>query len=400
MRNYNVFFLPKSIKIFLWTGIDIKGHKIQGKIAAFNKQAAIIALENTTTTILSVKRTKKYSRTSAKSVLHFTQQWSELINAGLPINQSLLLIEKQADFPWVSLIKKRVDQGEWLSAIFRDFPQYFNSVYCSLIETGETTGQLGKALMQLVDYLKSLQHYKQKIKKALYYPMAVLIVAIGITVGLIEFVIPQFQETFTAFGSHLPALTRGLILLSDILRHHLLSLTFVSIIIPAGFRYLKSRMSFLQVYHKVLLKCPYLGRLLITLSLFLWSKIVNTGLKAGIPLVEALHLASRAISNLILRQKLEALTVLLKRGHSLQHAMQKTQLFSPYAIQLVAIGEQTGRLENLLDKLSEIYQEKLEAFLDLISELLEPIIMLLLAVLASFLIIALYLPVFRIGSVL
>ncbi len=393
--------------IFNWQGIDAHGQRIRGSTEAANKKSVFLLLHQQQITPLKIQRriirANHHCSLSPQQLIYFTQQLAQLILAGLSVSQSLTIIANslRKHTQWILNLKNNIDRGMSLATTLAQYSQHFSTIYCAMIRSGEHTGKLGDMLTELVNYLESIYVFKQKIRKALYYPAMVTIIAIAITIGLVVFVIPQFQQMFASFDTKLPALTRGLITITNFVRHQFLILSVIIMILFFGIQHLHKNNSHFRRYIQTgLLRIPLLGHIIMMTALAVWTKILCTTLTAGIPLVDALHMANHAVNNAAIHKTLASLTTAINRGESLYTAMQRCHIFPESNIQLILVGETTGRLEQMLQKLAQIHQQQLDNLFDSLTKLLEPGIMLILAILATLLIVAMYLPVFRMGSLL
>lgn len=402
-----MFYHRRTNIDFIWHGLDADGRRLRGNIKATDKKSVFSLLNQQQITPLKIqrhaRRKKHHGPLTQQQLIYFSQQLAQLVLAGISISQSLLIIANglRKHAPWILNLKNNIDQGMSLAISLTQYPQHFDAIYCAMVSSGEHTGKLGEMLVELVNYLEAIYFFKQKIRKALYYPAMVTTVALLITIGLMLFVIPQFQQLFASFDTQLPVLTRALIALSNFIHHQFLLLSTLIMTLFVGMRFLlKNNFHFRHLIQTGLLQIPWLGRIIITMMLTVWMKILYTTLTAGIPLIDALHMANQVVSNSRISHALTSLTSAVNRGESLYHAMQQCHLFSEANIQFVFVGETTGQLDLMLQKLAQNYQQQLDNLFDTLTKLLEPAIMLLLALFASLLLVAMYFPIFRMGSLL
>jgi len=399
------------MKTFYFEGIDSHGTRMSEKRQAIDLHALQDELATQHILVLKIRKIRETSflksirKIKAREIADFTQQLATLIEAGLSAKQSLeIIVEGCNDIKFQQLVLqiiREIENGNLLSQAFKRFPQYFDNTYCEFIHAGELSGQLCHLLGQLSNYQQRLLQFKSKMIKAMYYPITVLIAALLITCGLLLYVIPQFQTVFNNFGSRLPFLTQTVIQLANSLHQHLFLLLTViflgNIIFYLG---LKRSPRFKYGSHAVLLKIPGIKKIITTLILARWSTVLSTTLSAGVPLVTALRSASDAIANVAVQHKIRQLADQISSGESLFQAMQNCDFFPKRAVQMLAVGENSGALVKMLEKIAKIYLDQLDHLLDNLSKLIEPVIMLVLAVISGVLIIAMYLPIFKIGSVI
>lgn len=395
---------------FIWTGINHVGQKISGKINANNKIMAKKFVEKNNITILSMKKNyavilfgenKKFSH---KQRLDFTQQLQLLLQASIPLSDSLLLIAKTSQDKIIqsfsTALQEKIISGLSFSTALADFQNYFTKTDCQMIAAGEKSGQLEMVLTQLIENQEQRLQLKNKIGKALFYPLSVLCIAMIIAAGLIIFVIPQFQSIYNNFGARLPMMTRCLISMSHYLSQHGLFYLAILIILFLILKKILNRNYFLKnKMGQLFLKVPFVRTVLITKHVAQWGQLLAMMLAAGIPLVDALQIANQVISHPIFIQQMQSVRNAVIAGKSLHIALDICRYFPVRAKTMIAIAENADALPFMMKKIAILYQHSLNETLDRLSKLLEPVIMITVASLVSGLIIAMYLPIFRMGSV-
>ncbi|HLB56155.1 MAG TPA: type II secretion system F family protein [Coxiellaceae bacterium] len=394
---------------FIWIGINNAGQKISGKISAENKIAAKTIIEKNDIALISIK--KNYAnlfsakqKFTHKQRLDFTQQLQLLLQASIPLSDSLALIAKTSQDKIIQVfsaaLQEKIISGTDFATALTDFPNHFTKTDCQMIAAGEKSGQLDIALTQLIENQEQRLQLKSKIGKALFYPLSVLCIAIIIAAGLIIFVIPQFQSIYSNFGARLPMMTCCLISMSHYLSQHglfyLVILTILFLILKkilSEHYFLKNKMG------QLFLKLPFVRTLLITKHVAEWSQLLAMMLSAGIPLVDALQIANQVISQPVFAQQMLDVRTAVIAGKSLHIALDICHYFPVRAKTMIAIAENADALPFMMKKIAILYQNSLNETLDRLSKLLEPVIMITVASLVSGLIIAMYLPIFKMGSV-
>ncbi len=399
----------KQSRLFTWTGIDSEGKKCEGKDHAINRKILTQTLRNNGIFTLNIKSDFKFrirqNKITKKTIITVLKQLTLLIQSEIPLTHALLLVSNGfSGHPFqctIIEIKKHVESGHSLSNSMAYFPHLFNPLMISFVRTGEKTGHLSELLLHLSTHFDRELELQRKYKKALFYPCVILVTAFLITSALFWFVIPQFQNLFNEFGTELPYATRLVIHAANLLRH----IGFPALSIGFGlltlWKYYPVKQEKLSYFiDRFLLRIPFLSSIIQEKTTTTWLQLLAMTQTAAIPLTEALMLAAASISNRVLKAKLSSLPEKLTAGHSLHHAMQGTHLFSNQTLAFIAIGESAGSLDQMLMKISLIRQMHLFDKLDRLSQLLEPAIMLLLALFTGGLILSMYLPIFRIGAAL
>lgn len=348
-----------------------------------------------------MKTLKKKIKTTELTL--FTRKLATLVSAGIPLAQAIHVIVQS--YPKGSLhsllqkIKKELERGQSLSSTLKKYPQYFNKLYCGLIEIGELSGNLDTILNRLASNQEKSEALKRKLKTALIYPILILCVALSITVFLLISIVPIYKEMFQSFRLELPLATKILLQLSEICRNAgywlLLGLILFFFLSSKFYRTNKKFQHALQRYS---LRLPLLGKLIIKNEVAAITRILATTEGAGVPLTKSLETLVSITSNIVFVQAIHHIRLLLGRGYRLQAAMQEAPIFPLLIQQMIGIGEESGTLDHILEKLSVILDEELQAELGQITTLVEPLMMIFLGLLVGGLVIALYLPIFNMGS--
>lgn len=404
--------IDSSKKIYLYEGIDSHGKKTTGEIVALSLSFAKAELRRLGISAPKVKpkidsifsKNMKKKITSSE-ITFFARQMGTLLKAGVPLLQSLDLISKGSENPsmkeLVRSLKKSIETGQNFSEALSKYPNHFETLFCNLIYAGESSGSLENMLGRIASYREKTETLKRKIKKALYYPTAVILVAIIVTIILLLFVVPQFQTLFKGFGADLPAFTQFIINLSHFLQKYWWTFLFFIVLSSSVFSFTTKRSpSFRYFLDKSLLKIPIIGSILDKAIIARFSRTLSTTFSSGIPIDQALTSVSGAAGNIIYTKAIMKIKEDVTSGIQLHISMASTHLFPNMVIQMVGIGEESGRLDDMLDKIANIYEEEVDMAVDSLSSLLEPLIMSILGVLVGGLVIAMYLPIFKMGSVI
>ena len=391
---------------FTWVGKNKAGKIVRGEQRATTEAvvSATLRRQGILVTKVSKQRLAGGGKVTEKDVALFTRQLATMMKAGVPLLQTFEIVGRGHENPAVSKllleIKSDVETGSSLSQAFRKFPLHFDQLYCNLIGAGEQAGILEALLDRLATYQEKMIAIKSKIKAALFYPVAILIVAFIITCVIMIFVIPAFKQVFTSFGADLPAPTLIVMAISDFFVEYWW-LIFGSI--GGGlyaFFYTWKRSEAMQfTMDRILLRVPLFGPLVKKSVIARWTRTLSTMFAAGVPLVESLDSVAGAAGNYVYKVATKQIQSEVSTGTSLTSAMQNSQIFPNMVTQMVAIGEESGALDSMLGKVADFFEAEVDDAVDALSSLMEPIIMVVLGVLIGGMVIAMYLPIFKIGAV-
>ncbi len=395
---------PKEIS-FLYEGKDKGGKSVRGEIRSAGENMAQAALRRQGITVSSLKKQKKGSggSVSEKDVALFTRQMATMMKAGVPLLQAFDIVSKGAANPAVGRllveIKTEVETGASLAQAFRKYPLYFDALYCNLVAAGEAAGILEALLDRLAIYKEKTLAIKAKIKSALFYPVSIIVVAIVITAVIMIFVIPAFKSVFASFGADLPTPTLIIMGISD------WTVANWYIVFPAmggsvyGFLEAWKRSLAVQIFmDKLSLKMPIFGSLLRKAAIARWTRTLSTMFAAGVPLVEALDSVGGASGNYVYLQATIKIKAEVSTGTSLTVAMQNANVFPSMVLQMCMIGEETGALDAMLSKVADFFEAEVDDAVEALSSLMEPIIMVVLGTLIGGMVVAMYLPIFKLGG--
>jgi type IV pilus assembly protein PilC len=393
---------------YQWEGMDKKGARIKGRSVAANEQALKNELRRQGVVATRIRKQsqafKSGGKVKAEDIAIFSRQLATMLGAGIPLVQAFEIIgaghEKPAMQKLVLDIKSDVEGGTSLHEALAKHPLYFDDLFVNLVEAGEQAGALEGLLDKVATYKEKSEAVKKKVKKALFYPAAVLVVAIIVTVILLVFVIPQFEDLFKGFGADLPAFTQMVINLSRFVQNEGI---FLAIVVAAAFWvffYFKKRSRKMRHFlDRMALKMPVIGPILNKAAIARYARTLSTMFAAGVPLVEALESVAGACGNIVFEDAVLKMRDEVATGQRLQRAMENTGIFPNMVVQMIAVGEESGSLDAMAGKVATFYEEDVDAAVDSMSSLLEPLIMLILGVLVGGLVIAMYLPIFKLGSV-
>jgi type IV pilus assembly protein PilC len=393
---------------FVWEGTDRKGARVKGEsmgpsehlIKSQLRKQGIVPVRVRKKSSLFGKRKRKIT---AQDIAIFSRQLATMMEAGLPLVQALELVGRGHENPSMSelilAVKTSIEGGSSLSESLSKHPQYFDDLYTNLVDAGERSGALETLLDKIATYKEKTEAIKKKVKKALTYPTAVVVVAFIVTGILLYFVVPQFQDLFKSFGADLPAFTKMVISLSEFVQHQW---WFIALCVGGAFfgfqqAHLRSE-NFRRFLDRMLLRAPIIGVILYKSAVARFARTLSTMFAAGVPLVDALESVAKASGNIVFTDGILQMREQVSTGQTLNLTMVQSGLFPPMATQMVQIGEESGALDSMCAKVADYYESEVDALVDALSSLLEPLIMSILGVLVGGLVVAMYLPIFNLGK--
>ncbi len=395
---------PKEFN-FVWEGKDRTGKVVKGESRATGEATVNATLRRQGILVTKIKkqRTKGGGKVTDKDVTLFTRQMATMMKSGVPLLQAFDIVGKGHSNPAVARLlmelKTEVETGSSLATAFRKYPLYFDALFCNLVQAGEQAGILESLLDRLATYKEKTLAIKAKIKSALFYPIAIIVVAFVITAGIMIFVIPAFKQVFTSFGADLPAPTLVVMAISDYF------VKYWYIIFGGvgggvyGFLSAWKRSQAVQIFmDKLMLKMPVFGPLIRISTIARWTRTLSTMFAAGVPLVEALDSVGGASGNYVYLVATKGIQKEIAAGTSLTLSMQNTAIFPNMVIQMVSIGEESGALDSMLGKVADFYEQEVDDAVEALSSLMEPMIMVVLGTLIGGMVIAMYLPIFKLGA--
>jgi len=402
---------PKELDVFTWQGVNRKGKKISGELSAGSTIELKAQLRKQGITPSKVKKKPKplFGMSGEKKILPMdiamvTRQIATMLGAGVPLVQTIEMIGKGHDNAkmrrLLADIGNKLSSGIPLSDCLREHPLYFDDLYCDLVNSGEQSGALETIYDRIATYKEKAEALKSKIKKAMTYPIAVLIIAGLVTSVLLIFVVPVFQDIFAGFGAELPAFTLIVIGISEFMQAY----WYFGLAGIIGFIWLFKRahrnsQKFRDSVDKKILKIPVIGELLEKAAVARYARTLSTTFAAGVPLIDALDSAAGASGNAVFRDAILEVRGEVSSGMQMNLAMRNCNIFPDMVIQMVAIGEESGAVDDMLSKVANVYEQQVDDAVDGLTALLEPMMMAVLGVVIGGLIIAMYLPIFQIGQI-
>ncbi len=395
---------------FSWKGVNRRGKKAEGEIRAnsINEAKALLRQQGITPSIVTKKRKSLIggdAKVTPADVAVLTRQIATMLAAGVPLVQSIDLISSGADKKSLrDLMQKvsvKVQSGIPLSEVLREHPKYFDELYCDLVKSGEQSGALDRIFDRVATYKEKAEALKSKIKKAMFYPIAVTIVALIVTSILLIFVVPSFAEIFAGFGAELPGFTLFVLGISEWMQSYWWVVLAAIIIALYMFRKAyHNNLQFKTAADALALKLPVMGMIINKAAVARYARTLSTTFAAGVPLIEALESAAGAAGNEIYKNAIMEVRADVSAGGQMFSSMKTTNRFPEMVIQMVSIGEESGSLDDMLARVANIYEQEVDDAVDGLTALLEPMIMAVLGVIIGGLIVAMYLPIFQLGSVI
>ncbi len=400
----------EKLASFDWEGTDRKGNKTKGTISGANAALVKAQLRKQGINPTKVKKQAvaiggpKKKKITPFDIAIFTRQMATMMKAGVPLVQSFDIVADGLENPslrdLVLDIKNDVAAGNNFAGALRKHPKYFDDLFCNLVDSGEKSGALETMLDRVATYMEKTETLKKKVKKAMSYPIAVVVVAFIVTVILLIKVVPQFQQMFSNFGADLPVFTQFVVGISEWMQEWWLIVIFGVAFTIFAFKEIKQRSpKFRDGLDRFVLKIPIVGEIIDKSSVARFARVLSTTFAAGVPLVDALDSVAGATGNVVYRDAVMKIRDDVASGTQLQFSMKSTGVFPSMAVQMVSIGEESGALDTMLDKVASYFEEEVDNLVDNLTTLMEPMIMAVLGVLVGGLIVAMYLPIFQMGQV-
>lgn len=398
-----------SARAFMWEGRTRGGSIHKGEIEADTKEIAIATLRHQHIIVTSIKPKPKEIRLpgfgksiSEKDLVLFTRQFSTMIDAGLPLVQCLDILSKQTNnkhfSKTIAEIKKEVEGGATFADVLRKYPKIFDDLYVNLVQAGEIGGVLDTTFARLAGYIEKARSLKGKVKSALIYPLAIIFVAVSVVIFLMIFVIPVFAQMFQDLGGTLPWPTQLVINLSDLIKNYILFSIPVFIIAIYAFKQYYRTESGKRNIHRLLLKVPVFGPLMQKAAVARFSRTLSTLLGSGVPIIDSLDITAHTAGNKVLEEAVLSSIGSIREGQTLATPLAKHAVFPPMVVQMVEIGDVTGELDAMLSKLADFFEEEVDRAVEALTAMLEPMMMVILGTTLGFIIVAMYLPIFKMGS--
>ncbi|MBT7409090.1 MAG: type II secretion system F family protein [Methylococcales bacterium] len=399
-------------ELYQWEGADRNGKKIKGEIRGRSVNIVKAELRRQGISANKVRKKPKdlfaslnKQKIKAKDIAIFSRQLATMMSSGVPLVQALDIVAKGNENvsmqSLINAVRLDIEGGSTLSGALKKHPLYFDDLFCNLVEAGEQGGILESLLQKIASYKEKTESIKGKIKKALTYPAAIVIVAFIITAVLLIKVVPQFEAMFQSFGGDLPAFTQMVVNMSEFFQENWVFIFAGIIGTVVGFiqAYKRSR-PFKQGFDKAMLSIPIIGVILHKASIARFARTLSTMFAAGVPLVDAMEAVAGATGNVVYSNAVMKIREEVSTGQQLQFSMKQAGVFPHMVIQMVAIGEESGSLDSMLSKVADFYEEEVDNAVDSLSSLIEPLIMVILGILVGGLIIAMYLPIFKMSSMM
>jgi type IV pilus assembly protein PilC len=396
---------------FRWEGTDRKGTRIKGQTMGVSESLIKQQLRKQGITPISVRKAsslfsaRKKKKIKGGDIAIFSRQIATMMQSGVPLVQALQIIGNGHENPnmteMVFGLKSKIEGGSSFAESLRTFPLLFDDLYVNLVEAGEKSGTLDAILNKIATYKEKTESLKKKIKKALFYPSAVVAVAFIVTGVLLYFVVPQFESLFKGFGADLPAFTQMVIDMSRFVQDDWPYILIIGVgsIVGTGAAYKRSY-AMRRFLDRTLIKLPAIGDIMYKGAVARFARTLSTMFGAGVPLVDALDSVAKAAGNIIFTEAIYKIRDQVATGMQLQLAMSQTGLFPSMAVQMIAIGEEAGSLDSMCAKVADFYEEEVDNLVDALSSLLEPMIMVILGVVVGGMVVAMYLPIFKLGQVI
>jgi type IV pilus assembly protein PilC len=402
--------------VYKWQGVSPKGETVKGEMEAASREAVIIRLRTQRiqpipTQIKEKGKGLEYeinlsfgATVKQRDIVVFTRQFATMINAGLPIMQCLSILAAQSDNKHfrkiIGEVKDDVESGSTLAEATKKHPSVFSDLYTSLVQAGEIGGILDTILQRLAAYLEKAAQLKAKIKGAMIYPACIVAVAILVTAVLLIWVIPVFAEVFQSFGSDLPGPTRFVISLSDFVVANVLWLALVPVVVGIGIRYAYKTDGGRMAIDRAMLRVPVFGPLLRKAAVARFTRTLSTLVSSGVPILDALQITSRTTGNRVIEEAIVNARSSIASGRTIAEPLIESKVFPPMVCQMIAVGETTGALDSMLAKIADFYDDEVDNMVANLMSLLEPMVIMFLGVVIGGLVVAMYLPIFRLGSVI
>jgi general secretion pathway protein F len=393
---------------FEYTALDIKGREKTGVLegdAARQIRQQLRELGLTPLSVEEVKQreersSKKFFKTkiSATDLSLITRQWATLVRSGLPVEEALRTVAQQSEKSrlksMVVGVRSRVMEGHSLASALADFPHIFSELYRATIEAGEQSGHLEVVLERLADYTETRQQISQKMSQAMIYPVLLTVVAIAVVIGLLTYVVPKIVQVFESIGQELPALTKGLIASSEFLSSNGIYLLFVLLFIGVSFSYMLRIEKFKKSWHRFLLRLPLVGRMVKSVNSARFARTLSIVASSGVPILDGLRISSQVIANLPMREAVLTAANKVREGAAISTALDASKYFPPMTIHLIASGEASGNIENMLERAADSQEREMEALTAGLLGIFEPVLILVMGGVVLLIVLAILLPIF------
>ncbi len=395
------------MSVFVWEGKLANGSIKKGEIEATDKAAAALILKRQRIVPTKLKAKPKNislfeQKIKTREIVIFTRQFSTMINAGLPLVQCLDILSSQQPNPSfkkvTSQIKGDVEGGSTFADALSKHPKVFDSLYVNLVAAGEVGGVLDTVLNRLAVYMEKNEALKNKVKGAMTYPIIVLCVAFGVVAVLMIFVIPTFSDMFKQFGSSLPAPTQFIVNLSAFFRNFWWAMIGFIIAFIVGFKWVRTQEKGRFYTDKMMLRLPVFGSLIRKVAVAKFTRTLGTMISSGVPIMDGLEITSKTAGNMIIENAIRTVRTAISEGRTMSDPLEQTGLFPGMVVQMIAVGEATGAMDQMLGKIADFYDEEVDTAVEALTSALEPMLMVFLGGIIGFVVVAMYLPIFKMAS--
>jgi type IV pilus assembly protein PilC len=396
---------------FLYQARDSSGKPVSGELEAPDEPSAASALMDRGLMVIAlrpaaakkIRSKRRQGRVKPQELVVFTRQLATMMDAGLPLVQSLSALEEQTDSksfrPVLRQITDRVEQGQAFSEALSEHPKVFSRLYVSMVEAGEAGGLLAEILDRLANYLEATARLKKKVKSAMTYPTIVCVIAIGIALFLIVKVIPIFADIYKDFGAELPAPTQILINISNLVRaYFVFALAAAAAAVFAFIRFKRTRQG-AAIWDRTKLRLPVFGKLIHKIAMSRFARTFAALLRSGVPILETLHIVAQSSGNTMVERAIESAATSIEKGDNIAAALSQHAIFPPMLVRMVSAGEQTGKVDVMLEKISDFYDEEIEATLAGLTSLIEPLLIVFLGVVVGSIVVCMFLPIFKLNQI-
>ncbi len=396
---------------FVWKGKTIGGTPQSGEVTVESQEEVLNLLRKKKIVITSIQEKPKQlklsfggrTRVSTKDLAVFTRQFATMINAGLPLVQCLEILSKQTEKEGfkrvISEVMHDVETGSTLAEALGKHKTVFDQLYVNMVESGEAGGILDDILLRLASYIEKAEALKRKVKSAMMYPMVVLVVAIGATTFMLLFIIPTFAKMFSDFGGQLPLPTQIVLTMSNILRSYWWAIGATILGLGLGFRQYYRTDSGRGVIDRLQLRVPILGEVLRKASIARFTRTLGTLIKSGVPILTGLDITARTAGNKVISESVLMTRASIREGETLAAPLKECDVFPAMVVQMIAVGEETGALDEMLRKIADFYDDEVDTAVDTLTSVIEPIMIVVMGVLVGGMVVAMYLPMFKLVAV-
>ena len=396
---------------FLWVAETRKGKKLKGELEAANEQIALSQLKKRNLKVLKIKPKPKdifenisflQPKVTSKDIVIFTRQFSTMIDAGLPLVQGLTILGEQTENPTFRAILKQitkdVEGGSTLAEAMKKHPKVFDDLFVNLIAAGEMGGILDTILQRLATFIEKAEDLKSKIKGAMTYPIVVVAIAVIVIAVILIFVIPVFQDMFASFGQALPVPTQMVLALSDFMKSNIIYMIPALIVLIVAFKKYRDTKGGRKTTDTIALKLPIFGDLLKKTAVARFTRTLGTMLASGVPILDSLEIVAKTAGNVVLEEIIFDVRSSIAEGQTIAEPLSETDVFPGMVIQMISVGEATGALDTMLSKIADFYDKEVDAAVDALTSMLEPLLMLFLGGSIGGLVVAMYLPIFSMAG--